>query len=153
MRLRYILRIAILDNRNGMVDFPSSGPPIISGDPHIPLPQHLPFRRISLPTSARNIAIRPQSIVSTASFDSDTSHYISSPAKNSPRGLRNGPSSVEANRRISRRREVKSIVIDEQRDAKRRKIIHEIYETERTYVEGLDLIYSVSLHDRSLSVH
>lgn len=146
MKLRLVrLRIAVLDNRNAMVDFPSSGTPVPSGDPSIPLPQHLPFRRISFPTSTRNIPIRPLSVVSTASFDSDNSHLASSPGKSPARGPRNRPLSVEANKRVSRRREVKSVVIDEQRDAKRRKIINEFYETERTYVEGLDLIYSVSL--------
>ncbi|EKM61660.1 uncharacterized protein PHACADRAFT_248396 [Phanerochaete carnosa HHB-10118-sp] len=32
--------------------------------------------------------------------------------------------------------------MDEQREAKRRRVINELYETERTYVDGLDLIYS-----------
>ena len=35
------------------------------------------------------------------------------------------------------------VVVDEQREAKRRKVIHELHETERTYLEGLELIYSV----------
>ena len=33
--------------------------------------------------------------------------------------------------------------VDEEREIKRRKIIEEFYVTERTYVEGLDLIYMV----------
>lgn len=35
-------------------------------------------------------------------------------------------------------------VVDEQRDLKRRKVIDEFYETERSYMEGLELIYEVS---------
>ncbi|KAI0694894.1 hypothetical protein BC835DRAFT_1274120 [Cytidiella melzeri] len=128
-----------------MVDFPSSGSAVESqGGPQAPLPQHLPFRRISFPSSARNVPHRPLSVVSTASFDSvDTSMLPAPPfGKNSPKGPRHRLISVEANRRHSRRREVKSVAIDEQRDGKRRKIINEFCETERTYVEGLELIYS-----------
>ena len=34
--------------------------------------------------------------------------------------------------------------VNVQREYKRRKVVEELYETERTYVQGLDLIYSVS---------
>lgn len=37
-------------------------------------------------------------------------------------------------------------LIDEAREAKRLKIVHEFYNTERVYVEGLDLVYSVRFH-------
>ena len=40
-----------------------------------------------------------------------------------------------------RRRE--SRVVDEQKEAKRRKVITEFYETEKSYLAGLELIYSV----------
>jgi hypothetical protein len=43
-------------------------------------------------------------------------------------------------KRGNRRRELK---VDDAREAKRLKIIHEFYETERAYVDGLELIYSV----------
>jgi FYVE, RhoGEF and PH domain containing 5/6 len=146
MKYRTILRIAVPDKPSAMIDFPSSATQS-HVEPQPPLPQHLPFRRISFPTSAHHPPRRPLSAVSTASFDSaDTSFpppSFPSPSKGSPRGPRQRLISGEPNRRHSRRREVKSIIIDEQRDAKRRRIINEFYETERTYVEGLELIYSV----------
>lgn len=152
MRYRHIWRITVVEQPNAMVDFPSAGAQSQS-EPPLPLPQHLPFRRISFPTSAGNMPLRPTSIVSTASFDStDTSlppPSFPSPSKSSPRGPRHRLISNDVNRRQSRRREVKSAVIDEQRDAKRRKIIQEFCETERTYVEGLELIYSVSTQHES----
>ena len=110
-------------------------------------PPYLPFRRISL-SSAPNLQHRI-SVVSSASFDSvpegNEQHpsLSASPSKANMRGVRPRYTSIEAARRNHRRREVKSVVIDEQREAKRRKVIHELHETERTYVEGLELIYSV----------
>lgn len=50
---------------------------------------------------------------------------------------------MEAGRRNGRKRETRHV--DEQREAKRRKLINEFNETERTYVEGLELIYSVRI--------
>ncbi len=116
-------------------------------DNHIYPAPYLPFRRISLP-SAPNLNHR-LSVVSTASFDSmpEVPHVpilVSTP-KGVARGLRNRPSSVEAARRNQRRRETKSVVVDEQREAKRRKVINELHETERTYVDALELIYSVRI--------
>lgn len=147
MRYRRILRIIVVDKPDAMVDFPSTGAHSQSDPP--PLPQHLPFRRISLPTSAHGATLRPTSVVSTVSFDStDTSlppPSFPSPSKASPKGPRHRLISGEANRRQSRRREIKSVVINDQKDLRRRKIIHEFCETERTYVEGLELIYSVSI--------
>lgn len=116
-------------------------------------PPYLPFRRISLPT-APNLQHRV-SVVSTASFDSVPevaelpTPLSASPSKVATRGTRHRHTSIEAARRNQRRREVKSMVIDEQREARRRKIIHELHETERTYFEGLELIYSV----RIISAH
>ncbi|TCD62196.1 hypothetical protein EIP91_007229 [Steccherinum ochraceum] len=107
--------------------------------------QYLPFRRISLPTAPS--LLHRQSVVSTASFDSLAEDGPAPPPaapsalKGAQRIPRTRPSSLEPGRRNNlRRREVR--VVDERRDTKRRKIIDEFYETERTYVEGLELVYS-----------
>ncbi|KAI0640206.1 hypothetical protein C8Q77DRAFT_118740 [Trametes polyzona] len=131
-----------------MVDFPSSGqdlhPSSSSPDPHYPRPTYLPFRRISLP-SAPNLQNR-QSIVSTASFDSlpEEPHgpIPVTPAviRNAVRGPKQRPSSLDVARRAVRRRE--SRVVDEQKETKRRKVITEFYETEKSYLDGLELIHS-----------
>ncbi|KAH9934090.1 uncharacterized protein BXZ73DRAFT_46031 [Epithele typhae] len=137
-----------------MVDFPSSGPDIhIAPSPSaLDLAQqrstYLPFRRISLP-SAPNL-IHRQSIVSTASFDSlPEPRPLLGPVPVTPVVIRNavhGPKSrpstsqLDPVRRGVRRRE--SRVIDDQREAKRRKVITEFYETERSYLDGLELIHS-----------
>ena len=139
---------------SAMVSFPASdsSPTQAAHPPEQQLPptpaQYLPFRRISLP-SAPNLQHRV-SVVSTASFDSvpEAGEPLSAPISSSPsktgvRGTRPHAASVDALRRNQRRREVKSVVVDEQREAKRRKVIHELHETERTYLEGLELIYSV----------
>ncbi|EGO20548.1 hypothetical protein SERLADRAFT_417762, partial [Serpula lacrymans var. lacrymans S7.9] len=115
----------------------------------IPRPPHLPFRRISLP-SAPNIALNRHSVVSLASFDSlleEGSHTSSnlSPALAPTAILRNAQKHkshlppVDHARRNRRRT---GVHIDEMRLAKRRRVIHEFYDTERTYADGLDLIYS-----------
>ncbi|KIP04169.1 hypothetical protein PHLGIDRAFT_494233 [Phlebiopsis gigantea 11061_1 CR5-6] len=128
-----------------MVDFPPiDGPKHIAPDAQLALPPHLPFRRISLP-SAPNLNLQRQSIVSLASFDSILEGHTSASASfawTPSKGTRPRPSSVDPSRRNNRRREVKSVVVDEQREAKRRRIINELYETERSYVDGLELIYS-----------
>ncbi|KAH9854349.1 hypothetical protein C2E23DRAFT_818300 [Lenzites betulinus] len=131
-----------------MVDFPSSGQDAQSStsspDLHYPRPTYLPFRRISLP-SAPNLQNR-QSIVSTASFDSlpEEPHGAAPTTpvviRNAVRGPKPRPSSVDMARRAARRRE--SRVVDEQKEAKRRKVIAEFYETEKSYLDGLELIHS-----------
>ncbi|KAI0801348.1 hypothetical protein C8Q74DRAFT_1192978 [Fomes fomentarius] len=130
-----------------MVDFPSSAPDLHSSsslDVHYQRPTYLPFRRISLP-SAPNLQNR-QSIVSTASFDSLPEEggppIPATPVviKNVVRAPRQRPSSVDVSRRGVRRRE--SRMVDEQREAKRRKVIAEFYETEKSYLDGLELIHS-----------
>ena len=129
-----------------MVDFPSAGPDLqpSASDPHFQRPTYLPFRRISLP-SAPNLQHR-QSIVSTASFDSlpEEGHgpVPATPVviKNAVR-MRQRPSSVDVSRRAVRRKE--SRMVDESREAKRRKVIAEFYETEKSYLDGLELIHSV----------
>ena len=150
MRFRRFSCRRVLDNRgHAMVDFPSidgAKPSIHAPEVQLAPTAYLPFRRISLP-SAPNL--QRQSIASLASFDSIPEGPLP-PAAAIPqtKPLSKGPkrrgSSVEPAKRLHRRRDVKSVVVDEQREAKGRKVIHELYETERTYVDGLELIYSVS---------
>ncbi|KAI8981319.1 hypothetical protein BD414DRAFT_492311 [Trametes punicea] len=130
-----------------MVDFPSSGQDLhasTSLDIHHQRPTYLPFRRISLP-SAPNLQHR-QSIVSTASFDSlpeeGPAAVPITPVviRNAVRGPRHRPSSTDFARRAVRRKE--SRMVDEQKEAKRRKVIAEFYETEKSYLDGLELIHS-----------
>ena len=95
--------------------------------------------------SAPNLLHR-QSVVSMASFDSlpEPSPGAIMPAvmRNAIRKSKGRPPSLDAmGKRHSRRKEVPQI--DEAREAKRLKIVHEFHDTERAYVEGLDLIYSV----------
>ncbi|KAI0931186.1 hypothetical protein AcV5_005267 [Taiwanofungus camphoratus] len=134
-----------------MVDFPSSSESHLSAsasDIGYQRPQHLPFRRISLP-SAPNLLHR-QSVVSTASFDSLPEEGVSpgaampavTPAiiRNAVRAPRNRPSSLDISRRAGRRSQMRPI--DEHREVKRRRVINEFHETEKSYVDGLELIYS-----------
>ncbi|KAI0652637.1 hypothetical protein C8Q79DRAFT_938683 [Trametes meyenii] len=139
--------MALVSAPAAMVDFPSSGQdlhPSPSLDLQYQRPTYLPFRRISLP-SAPNLQNR-QSIVSTASFDS-LPEEGPGPApvtpvviRNAVRGPKQRPSSLDVSRRGMRRRE--SRVVDEQKEAKRRKVIAEFYETEKSYLDGLELIHS-----------
>lgn len=65
--------------------------------------------------------------------------------KGGGRNLLHKQSHAEAGRRHRKRREsVKpQPEVDENKTVKRRKIIAEFYDTERAYIRGLDLIYSV----------
>ena len=132
-----------------MIAFPSSGLDL-HPSPSVDALQHrstyLPFRRISLP-SAPNLQQNRQSIVSTASFDSlpEEGH---APVAVTPVVIRNAvrapklrPSSIDVSRKALRRRD--SRMVDEQREGKRRKVIAEFYETEKSYLDGLELIHSV----------
>jgi FYVE, RhoGEF and PH domain containing 5/6 len=128
------------------VTFPSAGSEIHSTpfpiSPEALSTTHLPFRRMSLPVPP-SLNLNRQSVVSLASFESLSEHgtprsQISSPTKKST----SGRTSIEVHRKGLRRRGYRAT--DEERDAKRRKVIEEFYETERTYVQGLDLIYEVS---------
>lgn len=106
------------------------------------LTTHLPFRRISLPATP-NINLNRQSVASLASFESLSEHgasrsSIASPTKRS----QSRRTTLEARRKGVRRRGHRPP--DEEAEAKRRKVIEEFYETERTYIQGLDLIYEVS---------
>jgi FYVE/RhoGEF/PH domain-containing protein 5/6 len=105
-------------------------------------PNHLPFRRISLPATP-NINLNRQSVASLASFESLSEHgasrsSIASPTKKS----QSRRTTLEVRRKGVRRRGYRAP--DEEAEAKRHKVIEEFYETERTYVQGLDLVYEVS---------
>lgn len=95
-----------------------------------------------------------ESVISVASFDSlpEQGEALVSPAMRSglnahghgyiaPRRHAPGKGRIESPRRRTRR-DV-HIHADDIREAKRKKVIEEFYETERTYVDGLELIYSV----------
>lgn len=130
------------------VDFPSSDPHARSTQP--PPRPHLPFRRISLPS--RPQPLHRQSVASVASFDSypEDGSQPSSPISAAMRHINGGrvskvrPISTDSPRRANKRRDVNVKPVDDVREAKRRKVIEEFYETERAYVDGLELIYSVS---------
>ena len=121
--------------------------PILSGSNayyNVNRSTHLSFRRMSVP-SAPNLLHR-QSVVSVASFDSLPEERPSgSPGavtKNASGKSKGYTQSFEnMARRRSRRKEVGPS--DEAREAKSLKIVHEFHDTERAYVQGLDLIYSV----------
>ena len=106
-----------------------------------------PYRRISMP-SAPNLLHR-QSVASMASFDSlpeerplASSEAALSVMKNVAKKARSRPPPLEMmGRRYSRKKEARPI--DAAKESKRLKVIHEFHDTERAYVEGLDLIYSV----------
>jgi hypothetical protein len=113
-----------------------------ANQPSVPHPHHsyLPFRRISAPSEPP--MVHRQSIASMASFDSlpeeagNSYGVIPSPGKSKRSGSR--PTSFEVSRKGNKRR-----TINDAKVTKRRRIINEFYETERSYVDGLELIYSV----------
>jgi FYVE/RhoGEF/PH domain-containing protein 5/6 len=108
-----------------------------------PLVTHLPFRRMSLPT-APNLNLNRQSVVSVASFESLSEHGTSRSSITSPtKKFKSRRTSADTHRKGPRRR--RHHVPDKERDVKRCKVIQEFYETERTYIQGLDLIYEVRL--------
>jgi FYVE/RhoGEF/PH domain-containing protein 5/6 len=118
--------------------FPSSDTDTSSLSPQ-PLATHLPFRRISIPTTP-NVNLNRQSVVSLASFESISENGATRSSITSP--TKNRRITLEPRRKGVRRRGYRAP--DEEAEAKRRKVIEEFYETERTYVQGLDLIYEVS---------
>ena len=122
---------------------------------HTPSPlkaPHLPFRRISLPTAPS--LLHRVSVVSVASFDSLPEGSDASPPPPSARTRRsnyNGklgkgrPIASESPRRRNRlKRDTSTKPVDELQNNKRRKVVREFYDTEKAYVDGLDLVYSVS---------
>ena len=136
------------------VTFPvSESPQKLSKAPPLSRPPHLPFRRISLPT-APSIAHR-ESVFSIISVDSlpeadDEQVPLSRPSatggvKGNVEGRKTRPMSIESPRKRKRTRESVSKPPDNKLLIKRKKIVDEFYETEVAYVDGLDLIYNVSL--------
>ncbi|KAJ7147665.1 hypothetical protein C8R43DRAFT_1129581 [Mycena crocata] len=105
-----------------------------------PRPPHLPFRRISLPSNTRR-----ESVVSVASFDSLPEEGESSPGSPAiPVVMRNvNPARRPKVRPVSSNRKLVR-PLDDAKEAKRRNVIQEFYETERAYVDGLEMIYSSS---------
>lgn len=116
-----------------------------------PLPlkaPHLPFRRISLPTAPS--LLHRVSVASVASFDSlPEDNDGSSPP--SARNNYNGKAGKgrlmppESPRRRNKLKDASMKPLDELQANKRRKIVCEFYDTEKAYVDGLELVYSVSL--------
>ena len=129
------------------VTFPLSESP----QKHAPSPSplrapHLPFRRISLPT-APSLLYRV-SVVSVASFDSLPEGSNASPPPSTRYNGKLGkgrPIPSESPRRRNRLRDTSTKPLDELQSNKRRKVVREFYDTEKAYVDGLDLVYSVSL--------
>lgn len=125
------------------VSFPaseSSSYPAPSSYQYVNRSTHLPFRRISIP-SAPNLLNR-QSVVSVASFDSLPEERDPALAeRNGIRKSKGRPPSLDAIGKRKSRRNVRPV--DEAKEAKRLKVIHEFHDTEKAYVDGLDLIYSV----------
>ena len=123
------------------VSFPAldSGTPLVAHS----RPPHLPFRRISLPTAPSPMVHR-HSVVSMESFESvpeegaGTSQPIPILSKLPQR--RPPPSAFDSPTRSRTRRRLHN----DRSDEKRRRIIDEFYETERSYFGGLELVYSVS---------
>ncbi|KAJ7483408.1 hypothetical protein FB451DRAFT_1350552 [Mycena latifolia] len=102
-----------------------------------PRPPYLPFRRISLPSNPRR-----QSVVSVASFDSLLEEGDSPSSPSLPAVMRNvNPGRRSKVRPMSNHRRPPK-PFDDAREAKRRKVIQEFYETEKAYVDGLEMIYS-----------
>ncbi|KAG1776653.1 Dbl homology domain-containing protein [Suillus placidus] len=88
---------------------------------------HLPFRRISLPSvpsSSLLSAQHRQSVASFASFDSLPEEPV-----------------VRRPKRRSLNRKHSRTPADIAREAKRTKVIREFWDTERSYVQGLDLVH------------
>jgi FYVE/RhoGEF/PH domain-containing protein 5/6 len=125
------------------VDFPSVGDPIPAHPPSaFQRPNYPAFRRISLPTAPS--LIKRHSVLSVQSFESTPEEDRSVAAmplvlKNVNKKSAAGP--MPQNER--RRSQWKLKPINEALETKRRKIIDEFFETERSYVDGLNLIHSV----------
>ena len=108
-----------------------------------PRPPHLPFRRISLPATPSPV-IHGQSVVSMESFESLPEEGVgpskSIPILSKPLPRCAPPSAFDSPTRSRARPRPRN----DRHDEKRRRIINEFYETERSYFGGLELIYAVS---------
>ncbi|KAJ7605596.1 hypothetical protein FB45DRAFT_1069241 [Roridomyces roridus] len=108
---------------------------------HAPVPPHRPFRRISLPSNTQR-----ESVVSVASFDSLPEEEGDSPSSSPmPAVTRNVATAAGRKSKVrpmsSTSRKPGKLVADS-RDNKRRKVVQEFYQTEKAYVDGLEMIYS-----------
>jgi len=109
-------------------------------------PPHLPFRRISLPTPP-HLSNNRFSIVSVSSFESPLEEdRPATPIKDfknqqKARTPTSSPYRQSARQRSSHQSLGDSAANMEMKE-KRRKVINELIETERAYVNGLDLIYT-----------
>ncbi|KAJ7604394.1 hypothetical protein FB45DRAFT_957079 [Roridomyces roridus] len=106
-----------------------------------PRAPHLPFRRISLPSNTQR-----ESVVSVASFDSLPEEEGDSPSSSPmPAVTRNVATAAGRKSKVrpmsSTSRKPGKLVADS-RDNKRRKVVQEFYQTEKAYVDGLEMIYS-----------
>ncbi|KAF8972714.1 hypothetical protein BDZ97DRAFT_853105 [Flammula alnicola] len=129
------------------VNFPITESPQKYGKPGSPLrAPHLPFRRISLPTAPS--LLHRVSVVSVASFDSLPEDDNESPqtartlAKVPEKATQGRPISIESPRRRKRTRDTSLRPADDRLASKRWRVVEEFYETEKAYVDGLELIYS-----------
>lgn len=119
-------------NPTHLVSFPASESVSISP---LPVP-HLPFRRISLPTTpSPALAAHRQSVASLASFDSLAEESVVHQHRRPKRR------SLNPSTRSHRRTQA-----DDDRQTKRSKITSEFYTTEKSYLDGLDLIYNVCMY-------
>ena len=119
-------------NPSHLVSFPTSEAVSISP---LPVP-HLPFRRISLPTTPSSALVaNRQSVASLASLDSLAEEATVHQHRRAKRRSLNPPT-----------RSHKRTQADDDRQAKRSKIISEFYATEKSYLDGLDLIYNVGIY-------
>ncbi|KAG8220772.1 hypothetical protein J3R82DRAFT_2203 [Butyriboletus roseoflavus] len=115
-------------NPSHLVSFPTSESVSISP---LPIP-HLPFRRISLPTTpSPALATHRHSVASLASFDSLAEESVLHQHRRAKRRSLNP--ATRSHRRTH---------ADDDRQAKRSKIVSEFYATEKTYLDGLDLVYN-----------
>ncbi|KAJ7654577.1 hypothetical protein DFH06DRAFT_1416266 [Mycena polygramma] len=129
--------MAAIDNSSYAIAFPTTDKNYQPAPR--PRPPHLPFRRISLPSNPRH----RESVVSVASFDSlpEEGDSPTTPAIPVVMHNVNPPRRPKVRPTSSNRRLVKPPTND-RREVKRRKVIQEFLETEKAYVDGLDLIYS-----------
>lgn len=147
---RLILLQASPDSLGSKFAFPSTDPHASAiAVPHSPQRrQHLlSFRRISLPTPPA--LLNRQSSTSLQSFDSFPEEGVHVTPIHKPGAAKNGarrglqrPFSMDMSKR-QRSRKDSFKPPDDTKAVRRRRIIAEFYDTERAYVEGLDLIYSV----------
>ncbi|KAJ7230335.1 hypothetical protein GGX14DRAFT_508100 [Mycena pura] len=105
-----------------------------------PRPPHLPFRRISLPSSPN--PRHRESVVSVASFDSLAEEGDSPSSPSIPAVMRNLNAHRKSKVRPMSSHRKSAKLLDGVREGRRRRVIQEFYETERAYVDGLELIYS-----------